>query len=57
MRGLTHVIYQRQELSNTALGGLSHSKWIATKHCTSLFICLVREEVTQRFDAVNTEFL
>jgi len=57
MWGLSHVIYERQELPNTLLCCLSHPKWIATQHCASFFVRLVREEISQRLNAIYTEFL
>jgi hypothetical protein len=57
MRDLSHVLNQRQESANTLLSGLRHPEWVATKHCTALFIGFIREEVPQGFDAVNTELL
>jgi hypothetical protein len=57
MRGLSHVLNQRQEGANALLRGLSHSEWIATKHCAALFVGFIREEVPEGLDAVNTELL
>jgi hypothetical protein len=57
MWGLSHVVYQRQELTNTLLCCLSHPEWIATQHCTAFFVRFIGEEISQRLDTVYTEFL
>ena len=57
MRDLTHIFNERQECAKTLLSGLGHSEWIATEHRASLFVCFIREEVTQGLDGINTEFL
>ena len=57
MWDLTHVFNQRQECANALLRGLSHPEWITTEHCASLFVCFVREEITQGLDRVNAELL
>lgn len=57
MRNLSHVLNQRQESANALLRGLSHSEWVATEHCTTLFVGFIREEIPEGLDAVNTEFL
>jgi hypothetical protein len=57
MRGLTHVIDQRQELTNTLLRCLGHPEWITTQHCATFFIRFVGEEISQRLNAIYTKFL